>query len=219
MWFRRKKKTDANSTLSDTMLSLQSLLDEQPQGASEIPSTTSILGPTPADTDMTSDTLSPPSSDNKNISNAVASDEHLEWDFKVDLEVEDAVENAPRPGFLKPVESETIPELTIPADAAVVPIRPGRTATAETGADNPEPDTGGAIPVLSKIVDPVVDNAPGGIETEYVEAQDSFVSQCLKDIRKRLKRNELTPLTTDQEKQLRTALISLLVQKKSGKFE
>lgn len=218
MWFKRKKKTDADTALSETLVSLQSLLDEKTRPAEKNVSTASSTGERPSSTELTLDNVSPLSSGN-NISNAVASDEHLEWDFKVDLAVEDAPAKAPAPGFLKPVESDTVTESTVPDSSAVVPIHRNREPAAEATANGLEPGAGDLIPVLVKIIEAGFGGAEENADLENNPVDDAFVNQCLKDIRKRLKRNELTPLTPIQERQFRKALMSLLIQKKSGKFE
>ena len=218
MWFRRKNKSDPDTALTDTLMSLQSLLDDEKPN-----STTSALSiPESAATTVTDNTLdfvNPGSAEENNIKNAVASDEHLEWDFKVDLASDDTAEKAPGSAFLKTVESNEFPELEVPKFGEVVPILREQKRKPGTEMAVPQSESAEDIPVLNNIVDlPGQDFTDRG-QKEEDETETPFVEQCLKDIRKRLKRNELTPLTEDQENHFRAVLTSLRLQKTSGKFE
>ena len=216
MWFRRKKKRkDANSELSDTLVTLQSLLDQNEPAATDGTTAADSAAATPR-AESKGDSVQAPEAGGDNIKNAVASDEHLEWDFKVDLAADEGPQKPGSSAFLKAVESEGRRATGVPETGTVVPIRRN---TDENGSSDQAPPPDDDLPVLRNIMhlptgDDTVGQAPGGRDNS-----EQFVEQCLKDIRKRLKRHEMSPLTAYQERQFRIALTSLKLQKDSGKFE
>lgn len=217
MWFRRNKKTrsEADSALSETLQSLQTLLKEKSDsGDSTLAESTGASLPEGGEPGDEASTTEP---GGQIIKNAVASDEHLEWDFKVDLAAEEEQKRPRSPAFLQEVAAGQPPvaETLETEQTAATRIEPG---TAVPGAADARPDDG--IPVLTNVVYlPVKDRTGEAESPETAVAENPFVAQCIKDIKKRLKRHEMSPLTEYQERQFRTALTSLLVQKSSGRFD
>lgn len=218
MWFRRnkKKRGETDSALSDTLDSLQSLLEEKKTASSDstLPEPTGASLPEGEDP---GDKVSSTEPDGQKIKNAVASDEHLEWDFKVDLAAEEEQKRPRSPAFLREVAAGQSPVVETPEteQTAATRIEPETTVP---GAEESRADDG--IPVLTNVVYlPVKDRTGEAESPETVVAENPFVDQCIKDIKKRLKRHEMSPLTEYQERQFRTALTSLLVQKSSGMFD
>lgn len=217
MWFRRKKGKDADSKLSDKLVSLQSLLNEK-KPASKDGTASSASATTTIQAGNTIENPPGPEDAGDNIKNAVASDEHLDWDFNVDLAAEEGSDRPGSSAFLQAVESEGQPGTEAPETGTVVPLR--RDADENSPPDRvPAPDDDDDIPVLRNIVYLPTDVESGEEESDEKENQAQFVEQCLKDIRKRLKRHEMSPLTAYQERQFRIALTSLKVQKDTGRFE
>lgn len=219
MWFRRKKKTDADTALTDTLRSLQTLLDEERPGkddeAPAAPETT-------AQPEMEKKTGGVDSSlkpDEKNISNAVASDEHLDWDFNVDLAPEELAGDVVKIDPLESLDLETVPDLDVSEIGEAVSMRGDGNAELEPIEDTAASEITDDIPVLNNIAYLPEREKNDHRDEEKVQNETPFLDQCLKDIRKRLKRNDLTPMTLDQERQLRTALTSLLVRNTSVKSE
>jgi hypothetical protein len=212
MWFRRKKEadTEADTELTDTLRSMRSLLEGPESGGgdeSAAPKRGQVSTADGADLE----------SAEGNISNAVASDEHLEWDFNVDMAADERRVDPPDTSPLKSVEFQSVSNPRVGNRSDVIPLRGGSRADDSTAHAAARPVDG--IPVLNNIVHLPEGDAFGGVDAAEFASEKSFVEQCLKDIRKRLKRNEMTSLTPAQEKRLRVALTSLRLQKTSGKFE
>ena len=218
MWFRRKNKGDADSELTDTLVSLQSLLDEK---TPDSPDTGPVAhnSASPRDSEDTVERTAKVNPRGKNIKNAVASEEHLEWDFKVDMAGDEALDRASGRAFLKAVASDEVGNLEAPDGGAVIPLRRGGGSVTDSPPGKPGPDVDDNIPVLNKIVYLPGRDGPAHVGFSRDRKEALFVDQCLKDIDNRLEHSELTPLTPNQKQQLGTALTSLLIQKTSGKFE
>jgi hypothetical protein len=219
MWFRRKKKTEADTALTDTLRSLQTLLDEESPGkddeAPAVPETT----PQREMVEKTDGVESSLKADERNISNAVASDEHLDWDFNVDLAAEELAGDVEKIDPLESLELEDVPDLDTSDIVEAVSTRGDGEAEVEPIEEPPAGRSTDNIPVLNNIAYLPEREENDRLDKAKVLSETPFMDQCLKDIRKRLKRNDLPTMTLDQEQQLRTVLTSLLAQKTSGKSE
>ncbi len=219
MWFRRKKKTDADTALTDTLRSLQTLLDEESPGKDDEAPAAPETKPQREMVEKTAGVESSLKPDEKNISNAVASDEHLDWDFNVDLAPEELAGDVEKIDPLETLDLETVPDLDVSDIGEADSMHGDGDAELEPIEDTAASKSTDNIPVLNNIAYLPERKENDRSDEEKVRSETPFMDQCLKDIRKRLKRNDLPALTLDQEQQLRTVLTSLLAQKTSGKSE
>jgi len=216
MWFRRRKKTDPDEALTETLRSLQTLLEDdhtnkqrkysdpphQPSERPQVIFNKTDRKPVPSLRKIpTANTLP------GTTAHSVVSDEHLTWDLDADLSTEDPIKTPP--GF----RGEKTPDPL--RDGGDVPalISPGGSPPADpedaTDASGPEPDSASidSIPVLNNIVlVRSTEVSPHGA----TQADTTLLDNCIVDFNNRLVQHDLTPMDSPQEQYLRTFLMSLL---------
>jgi hypothetical protein len=186
MWFRRTRKADSDNELTETLRSLQTLLDDEPtrqRGENSLPPEPPenpelhVADPSPGET-----------------AHSVVSDEHLTWDFDVDLSTEElAGTAADSPG------DESLELL----DDGEITIR-----------DKPDATAIDTIPVLNNVVFmPTAASSPRSGAHSAHAPTPPLVDLCIDDFNNRLAQLALPALDPSKEKRLRTFLMSLLDKK------
>lgn len=224
MWFRRRRKADSDDALTETLRSLQTLLDERPTKQREEDS----LPPVPSE--KPEPHVADPSSGS--TAHSVVSEEHLTWDFDVDLSTEEldgsppdsAGDESPEPlnddGETLVVEiSDNGPGESEPVVNSDIEYSNGKLSNGklsnEEDAIQEKPDATAidTIPVLNNVVFmPTAASTPrSGAHTAHTHAAaQPLVELCIDDFRKRLAQHARPALDLSGEQRLRTFLTLLL---------
>ena len=204
MWFRRRRKPDSDNALTETLRSLQTLLDEGPSKQRE----ENNLPPKPPA--MPEAQVADPSLGT--TAHSVVSEEHLTWDFDVDMSTE---EPAGTPAHTP--EDESLEPLDDNAATLVLETSEFRPDESRSAVDNPMQDTArdeqdatstDTIPVLNNVV-----FMPAGAHTKPHAHATLLVDLCIEDFRNRLVQHAQPALDPSREKRLRAFLTALLDKK------
>jgi hypothetical protein len=221
MWFRRRRKADSDDALTETLRSLQTLLDERPTKQREEDSLPPVASekPEPHVADPS------PSA----TAHSVVSEEHLTWDFDVDLSTEEldgsppdsAGDESPEPlnddGEILVVEiSDNSPGESEPVVGNDIKYSNGKFSNEEVAIqEKPDATAIDTIPVLYNVVFmPTAASTPrSGAHTAPAHthaAAQPLVELCIDDFRKRLAQHARPALDLSGEQRLRTFLTLLL---------
>ena len=201
MWFRRRRKADSDNALTETLRSLQPLLDEGPSKQREEDS----LPPVPSEKPDPHVAEPSPGS----TAHSVVSEEHLTWDFDVDMSSE---EPAGRP--VDTPKDESLEPLDDDADTLVLEtseFRSGESLSAvdsrmeDTTRDKPGATFTDTIPVLNNVV-----FMPAGAHATAHADRTPLMDLCIEDFRNRLVQHAQPALDPPREQRLRAFLTSLL---------
>lgn len=235
MWFRRRRKADSDDALTESLRSLQTLLDDRPTKQREEDS----LPPVPSEKPEPDVADPSPGS----TAHSVVSEEHLTWDFDVDLSTEEldgsppdsAGDESPEPlnddGETLVVEiSDNSPGESEPVVGSGIEYSNGKYSNGEFSngefsneevaiQEKPDATAIDTIPVLNNVVfmptaastpRSGAHTAPAHTHTHAHAAAQPLVELCIDDFRKRLTQHDLPALDLSGEQRLRTFLTLLL---------
>jgi hypothetical protein len=223
MWFRRRRKAGSDDALTESLRSLQTLLDDRPTKQREEDS----LPPVPSEKPEPHVADPSPGS----TAHSVVSEEHLTWDFDVDLSTEEldgsppdsAGDESPEPlnddGETLVVEiSDNGPGESEPVVGSDIKYSNGEFSNGKVAIQGkPDATAIDTIPVLNNVVFmPTTASTPRSgahtapAHTHAHAAAQPLVELCIDDFRKRLTQHDLPALDLSGEQRLRTFLTLLL---------
>lgn len=228
MWFKRKRESDPDSALTETLRSLQSLLEDEPPDSNRLEP--KLQGPAPADPDQP-----PPRPDPAHT----AAEPRSPADDGV---IEERDESIPAPSEdhrNHPIEEVTIQsndaeelswtdplavEFEVNADGEAEPERaapepddrrldfPDGPAAFELTSQSIDITSIDTIPLLTNVVfEPDLLGKPAAPPGTAGRAR--ALESCIQHLKRQLEQEGLSPIDADQEQRLRAVLASILIQK------
>ena len=221
MWFRRKKKTDPDSALTETLTALQTLLEDE--------DTTTTENRSEPEKTSVPDRFDPPMEQSDSTSIPTLHSE---------MKITDATNQDPESTQTPVKQTETSPE----QPEATAEVKQGSPFDIEfdddlfedpklniQGYPNPDapPQTGDSIPVLQNVVymparnklDEAVGVGPElydsadrktGLADVEVAVVQIVIDECIAHLAQRLEQRRLAPLGEEQEEKLREVLAAML---------
>ena len=225
MWFKRKAKTDPDSALTETLRSLQTLLEDEPRREATAESTPVArdLGtdaePNPAPIQEQDELQADPGAASADDGSATDSEAASPALFELELNHDDpqlsAAEDSPQQTDLLQAGEDT--ESEAPSFEFIGLRNEDVPAEDEPRLEDQDeqiekPVTADSIPILNNVVfEPAVADP---VDTEqHVTDTAVLIEESVQDLNRRLKRYDLTPLDADQEQELRRSLDTILTAK------